>query len=51
MTPSNLKEEKQISRWAGVRKQGGVLRIHIGIVMDLEGFTLMFKSMASFAMS
>ena len=37
MTPSNLKENTEISRGIGLRKQVDNLRKQISIIMDLEG--------------
>ena len=51
VTPSNLKEDLEISEGIGLMKRGEVLRKHIGIIIDLEGFTLMFKTAASSVLS
>ena len=47
VTPSSLNEDTEISRGMGLRKQGDDLRKQIGIIMDLEGFTVMSTSKVS----
>jgi len=47
VTPSNLKEDIEIPGTIGLRKRGEVLRKHIGIIIDLEGFILMSMFAAS----
>jgi len=49
--PSNLKEDTEISGGIRLRKRCEVLRKRIGIIIDLEGFTLMSKTAASSAIS
>jgi hypothetical protein len=51
VTTIKLNEETEIFGGIGLRKRGKVLRKHIGIIIDLEGFILMTKSAASFAIS
>ena len=51
VTPSNLKGDTETSGGIGLRKRGKVLRKHIGIIIDWEGFTLMSKTVASSAIS
>ena len=51
VTPSNLKEDAEISGEIGLRKQGKGLSKHIGIIKDLVGFTVMSKSLASSSIS
>ena len=46
---SNLKEDTKISGGIGLRKQGWDLRKFTSIIIDLEVFTTMSKSKASFA--
>jgi len=43
-TQSSLIEDTEISGWITLRKQDEDLRKQIGIIMDLEGLTVMFKS-------
>jgi len=49
--PSNLKEDTEISGGIRLKKRCEVLRKRIGIIIDLEGFTLMSKTAASSAIS
>ena len=47
VTENNLKEDTEISGGIALRENDAILRKHIGIITDLEGFTLMSMSAAS----
>ena len=49
VTPSYLREDREISEGIGLSKRGEVVRKHIGIIIDLEGLNLMSKTASSSA--
>ena len=51
MTPSSLNDDTEVSGGIELRKQSEDLRKQIGIIMDLEGFTVISRSKASLPIS